>query len=777
MKRKGARAAACFVVPWVMVVLLVLITGGTAFAAAPAVPGLPSLSLDRVSNGAAAVDALGDDISTVSQAYGMTTEELRGRLLSERGLGLDKGGRLFYVCDAPAAFVPVDALFLAGVGSVPAPLSETFRLHSNRGADRVIYLDFTGDTLVGKCWNEFTGDASIDCPAWDIDGDVAVFGDAERIAIQQVWQRVAEDYAPFDVDVTTEEPAAGYITRSSTSDMVFGTRVLISPIACTEFEGAGGIAYIGVYDAVDVAEDFKPALVFPQRLLNDARYIAEAVAHEAGHNLGLYHDGTSSAAYYQGHGSGVTGWAPIMGVGYYQNRTQWSKGEYAGSNNQEDDLAVIRSNGLAYRGDDYGNTPATATDLPVGELEGFVTTPADVDCFRVLAGAGAASFSAKPNDLGANLDVSLELIDSAGTVLQTSNPVGALDASISVSLAAGTYYLRVEGVGEGLVTGTGYSDYGSLGRYVVTGSFAPVGVAGTSVEPAQGATDGGGEVIIRGLGFVDVTEVTFGALPASFVVDSARQITATAPPHLAGTVQVKVITATGESDDTLADDYTYVELPTITHIEPSSCLTTGGTTVAITGTGFAGVTGVRFGTTNASVYSVLSDNVINAVVPAHAAGTVSVVVSTPAGASANTAADDFTYLAPTRYEQTSPLLYYQGSWSQSSSSSYSGGSYKYTNTAGAGVTATFTGTAVSLVAKTGSTLGLVRITLDGGDPVLVDLYSSSSKYKQTVWSATALENTTHTLLIERSGLKGKGSGYSVNIDALDIGGTRIDVDS
>ena len=43
-------------------------------------------------------------------------------------------------------------------------------------------------------------------PAWTLDGDAATFNDAEREAIQTIWQRVAEDYAPFDVDVTTQDP-------------------------------------------------------------------------------------------------------------------------------------------------------------------------------------------------------------------------------------------------------------------------------------------------------------------------------------------------------------------------------------------------------------------------------------------------------------------------------------------------------------------------------------------------------------------------------------------
>ena len=94
----------------------------------------------------------------------------------------------------------------------------------------------------------------------------------------------------------------------------------------------GGVAYIGIFD--DTSDYYKPALVFYDALgAGNEKYVAEAISHEAGHNMGLAHDGTASTGYYPGHGSGATGWAPIMGVGYYQPLVQWSKGEYAGANN------------------------------------------------------------------------------------------------------------------------------------------------------------------------------------------------------------------------------------------------------------------------------------------------------------------------------------------------------------------------------------------------------------------------------------------------------------
>ena len=67
-----------------------------------------------------------------------------------------------------------------------------------------------------------------------------------------------EHYAPFDVDVTLQEPQADAITRSSSTDVTYGTRALItySTTKCSNRKtlyasvcngGCGGVAYVGVF--------------------------------------------------------------------------------------------------------------------------------------------------------------------------------------------------------------------------------------------------------------------------------------------------------------------------------------------------------------------------------------------------------------------------------------------------------------------------------------------------------------------------------------------------
>jgi len=211
-----------------------------------------------------------------------------------------------------------------------------------------------------------------------------------------------------------------------------------------------------------------------------------------GHSLGLAHDGTASAGYYAGHGSGETSWAPLMGVGYYTNVTTWDKGEYYGTNNGSsganynkgpDDLAIITSyNGFGYRADDVGNTTASASPLTVNgtnvSASGIITTTSDVDYYSFVTGAGQVTLNINPFTPGPNLDIKADLYDASGSLIATSNSASTLSASFSQTLAAGQYYLKIDGTGFGTPGAnppSGYSDYASLGSYFVSGSIVDAG--------------------------------------------------------------------------------------------------------------------------------------------------------------------------------------------------------------------------------------------------------------------------------------------------------------
>ncbi|MHC4874982.1 MAG: cadherin domain-containing protein [Planctomycetota bacterium] len=383
--------------------------------------------------------------------------------------GWDQDGNEFHILRSlpdPSLVASPDAQ-----GAVPQRLTfdETFSLHSRPTAAHTIYLDFDGHVTSGTSWRS---GGTFTTPEYDRDGNPASFSQSELDDIFEVWERVVEDFAPFDVDVTTEEPPLEDLMRSGPGDDAWGIRVAIGG-HFNDWLGAsaGGVAFIGSFNStIDT-----PTYVFSDVLFSP-KSVAEATSHEVGHTLGLGHDGDATRSYYSGHGSGPTGWAPIMGVGYSRQLVQWSRGEYAGANNQQDDLLIITSNnGFGYRADLAGDTSGEAASLTLDgtsvDQAGVIETTADIDVYSFKTGDGPVSFDIQPWHRSPNLDIEASLVDSMGNVLATSNPIGQLDAQISMTLQEGEYFLHLEGVGEGDPLGSGYSDYGSIGQFTITGSI------------------------------------------------------------------------------------------------------------------------------------------------------------------------------------------------------------------------------------------------------------------------------------------------------------------
>ena len=189
-------------------------------------------------------------------------------------------------------------------------------------------------------------------------------------------------------------------------------------------------------------------------------------------------------------------------------------------------------------------------------------------------------------------------------------------------------------------TSAGTSATGTATKYSYGGPVI------TSISPTSGPTTGGTTVIITGTGFTGVVSVKFGAKNAlSFTVNSTTQITAVAPSGSSGdVVDVTVTTSSGTSLTGAQTKYTYGP-PVVTSVDPSAGPEAGGNTVTITGSGFVGVTAVKFGTQHAIWFNVISSTQILAKVPAGTNGvTVNVTVTTPAGTSPTSGPDDdYTY--------------------------------------------------------------------------------------------------------------------------------------
>ena len=170
-----------------------------------------------------------------------------------------------------------------------------------------------------------------------------------------------------------------------------------------------------------------------------------------------------------------------------------------------------------------------------------------------------------------------------------------------------------------------------------------------SVSPNSGTTIGGTSVTISGTGFANGATVSFGGAAATGVtVSGTASISAVAPAHAAGLVDVVVTNPDGNSG-TGNGAYTYVNpqnpAPTITSITPSSGPTAGGTTVTISGSNFVSGASVLFGGTSATNVNVVSSSSISANSPPKSAGPVDIVVTNPDQLS-GTLPGGFTYTAP-----------------------------------------------------------------------------------------------------------------------------------
>jgi hypothetical protein len=346
-------------------------------------------------------------------------------------------------------------------------------LNSYPAATATLYLDFDGHDVTSSMWNYGTPFSCLP----------AVMTDAQ---ITEAFNRVAEDFRPFNINVTTD------LAKFLASPISQRIRVVVTPTSAW-YAGVAGIAYVTSF----TWGDDTPAFVFSDRLGNNAKKVAEAVSHESGHTLGLYHQSaytstcTLTSAYHTGIGTGETSWGPIMGNVASRNTTQWNFGPTPnGCSYRQDNLSVITTtNGFGYRPDDYADLYTNASPMIISNnvfsKAGVISTTADKDYFRFdlsqkgMVNMNVIPFGVAAGNSGANLDVKIILQDAKGTAISTYEIADSLNARIDTTLSAGTYYVIIDGSGN---VNAG-NDYGSLGAYTIDGTYS-----GTSTSTTTSTT-------------------------------------------------------------------------------------------------------------------------------------------------------------------------------------------------------------------------------------------------------------------------------------------------
>jgi hypothetical protein len=368
------------------------------------------------------------------------------------------------------------------------PSNQAPQLSSLPSSPYKIYLDFTGATI-----NSWAGFSPGTLTPYDQDGDPTTFSPSEIQSIDQIWARVAENYSPFNVDVTTIDPG-NYGTNKA-------VRIVISGSGSWYGTPAGGISQVGSFHDTNInANTNGTVFVFPGWLANGtAKYVGIAASHEAGHAFGLVHQSTyngnvKTAEYGPGTWPGDpnhpfstpgTGYkSPIMGLGYYADRALWWYGQSSTSANiYQDDVSIISANVFGYRpinpnvsigtalsfADTTGNIAAAGIIRKTTDQYYYsFTTPGgpaniNMDVARFVDSNGSPSVIGMLDSKLQLFDSSGNLIMSAGTAAAPSNPI--LDASLSMSLSGGVYYVAAESIG----------NYGDIGQFTMNGSIVPPG--------------------------------------------------------------------------------------------------------------------------------------------------------------------------------------------------------------------------------------------------------------------------------------------------------------
>lgn len=380
---------------------------------------------------------------------------------------------------------------LAGISSVPA-------LESLAGAPHTLYLDFDGNFEPTWATDGFTF-SNVQTAAFDTDGDPASFSPDELSTIERIWKMVAEDYAPFNVNVTTVDPGGWENADGRLQRVVVGGFQQDMQVAAdsnrtqTDWDNNGNSGYGNFGQYLDAAEP-NVCYVFSAeiwRRANDGRrdgngkllidvyadLLANTASHEAGHAYGLAHqvELDDAANVVEEYAPGTADWTPIMGDNYSSDRLTWWNGAIksvaapGGLRTPvfQDELAIL-SGVLGYRADDHSDTISFATGL--GELpfvssltaSGVIAAMGDVDYFSFSTGGGLVSIDLRLPD-GANLDGKLQLWGegwgwwSEFEMLAEAEPADALNAGLEIRLDAGTYFVAVAGHGR----------YGDLGQYTL----------------------------------------------------------------------------------------------------------------------------------------------------------------------------------------------------------------------------------------------------------------------------------------------------------------------
>ncbi|GAB4143881.1 MAG: hypothetical protein Tsb009_15250 [Planctomycetaceae bacterium] len=361
-------------------------------------------------------------------------------------------------------------------GRLPVGLETTGlavpRFESNPNAKNTIFLDFDGhdDHFFGK---------PINTPAFDFDFDETTFSITELAMMQDIWDTITEDFAPFDVNVTTIAPG----DIATTERIAFGGKsqdnFLVGKV------GPSGVSPLGAFTnplISNTAYVFTRS-IFHQNITIGGDWIGSVGSHEAGHGFGLTHksDIDANGEEILEYSQGGDDWTPIMGQA--DQRSIWTQASM--DHPTQDGVKIVGSDDvhdlqkvLGLRADDHGNAVNEATEL--GTLTGYGKTlidtgvierTADHDVFVFQVSLdGSIRIDLQVNDVNPNLDLILTFGNAeTGAVLETVNDLSQLGAFLQTNVSPGRYFVQVN---------SARNFVGDLGQYTLRVEMAQLTIEG-----------------------------------------------------------------------------------------------------------------------------------------------------------------------------------------------------------------------------------------------------------------------------------------------------------
>jgi len=392
-----------------------------------------------------------------------------------------------------------------------------------------LLLDFDG--LVG------TGAAGTLGAAWgafsalpfDLDGNPATFNVDEQLFILDVWLRVREDFAPFNVDVTTVDIGVpGLASKRILHNLITYSRDaaggFLPATGGPDDTETTGVAQGFAYD-VDDNVAVRVSFTYVDRLNELVAAIADTASHEFGHNFGMGHSGnkisdTEDNEYFGGEmdATNPISWGPLMGGSQGSSLSTWSDGDYPGAvyfplggdncnvacDDATDIARLVAALGSVSTGFNTGvadfiqpsghDTSGDYTNIitpahPSHSL--FIDMPDSLDGLhalkvRVDPAVGTPSQHGQPTQANLNVGVHVttcvgsdadgyHCIDDDPRFLDLSGPYASHASTVIFPMAAAVadgiqeVYVHVSGIGSAQV-----GSAGSLGRYTITYELVPL---------------------------------------------------------------------------------------------------------------------------------------------------------------------------------------------------------------------------------------------------------------------------------------------------------------